>query len=97
MQILDTVYPVGYIYLVPVSIASGKLQLRNLASTQIINEYFVYMIVEHCHSNHLIPIIALYVYQKPRYILFSMYTALFFRNFPVNSKGLVNTLKTKVK
>ena len=89
MQILDTVYTVGYIYmfqLLVVSCNCGIWQVRRLYTS--ISDY---MIVEHCHSNHLIPIIAI----RSQYTVDSMYTALFVRNFPVNSKGLVNIHKTK--
>ena len=55
-----------------------------------------YMVIENSFSNHLIPIIALYVYQYPRYMHFSMYTSIVFPYFfSLNSEGFANNLKTK--
>ena len=58
-------FSVWYIYLFQLLVVScncGIWQVRRLYAS--ISDY---MIVEHCHSNHLIQIITFCVYQKPRY------------------------------
>ena len=52
-----------------------------------------YMVIGHCPSNYLIPIIGLSV-AKIREIVFE-HLLNFFRNFPLNSKGSVNIHKIK--
>ena len=60
----------------------------------------MYMVIEHCPSNHLIPIIALQLYRyisiqdMCKFICIPPYLV---RNFHLNSKGFVNIHKTKVQ
>ena len=84
----------GWIYL-PVSIASGKLQLRNLASTQIIHEYIrLYDCRTVSQQSFDTNYSSLCLSETKIQLIFYVYR-LIFRNFPVNSKGLVNIHKTK--
>ena len=57
----------------------------------------MYIVIEHCPTNHLIPIIAQQVYQYTGLGEFLCIPTYLVRNFHLNSKGPVNIHKTKIQ